>query len=83
MPEKARKGIDDDEGSIAIGNRYLVFPKFPAACSYVRIVDRHSLSEIAYWVYTEWEEDGQDVMGAIIGAMCAGLEDFTLSPIHP
>jgi hypothetical protein len=83
MPEEPRKGIDDDEGSIAIGNRFLVFPKYPAPCSYVRIVDRHSLSEIVYWCVDEWEEAGADVMGAIIGAMCEGLKDFTPSPIHP
>lgn len=66
--------VNSDEGSIAIGNNYLCFPKFPESCSYVRIVNRQSLLEIAYWVCDEWAEDPQDVMGAIIGALCSGLK---------
>jgi len=39
----------------------------PAGSSYVRVCgpDGH---EIAYWAYTEWAEDPQLVMGAILGA---------------
>jgi hypothetical protein len=39
----------------------------PAGSSYVRVCapDGH---EIAYWTYTEWAEDPQLVMGAILGA---------------
>jgi len=73
MLEHQRKGLEENEGSIAIGKYYFVFPKFPAECSYVRVVDKHLLTEIAYWVVDEWEEDGADVMGAIIGALCDGL----------
>lgn len=71
MSEKTM-GIEDHEGSIAIGKIYLVFPKYPAPCDYVRIVDRHSLAEIVYWSHTEWAEAPEEVMGAIIGALCQG-----------
>ena len=67
-------GIEDHEGSLRFGERYLVFPKSPAECDYVRIVDCHSLAEIAYWTVTEWEEAGAEVMGAIIGGMCEGIQ---------
>jgi len=73
MLEKSRTGIDEDEGSIAVGSNYFVFPKYPAACTYVRIVDKNSLDERVYWCVDEWEEDGADVMGAIIGALCEGV----------
>lgn len=42
-----------------------------AGSSYVRICDPEG-KELAYWVHTEWEEDSQLVMGAILG--CAGGE---------
>jgi hypothetical protein len=75
--EQKRVGIDENEGSIVIGNRFLVFPKFPEPCTYVRFVDRHDYTEIAYWVVDEWEEDGADVMGAIIGCACQGVSGLT------
>lgn len=65
--------INADEGSIAIGSVFLVFPKSPTECEYVRIVDRHSLAEIAYWDQQEWAEAPAEVMGAVIGAMCKGI----------
>lgn len=39
----------------------------PAGSSYVRIVDEQG-NEVAYWIYDEWREDPQLVMGAILGA---------------
>jgi hypothetical protein len=68
-----QRGIADNEGSLKMGQYYLVFPKFPLPCDYVRMVRRHDLTEIAYWVVDEWEENGSEVMGAIIGAMCEGV----------
>lgn len=39
----------------------------PAGSSYVRVCGQDG-REIAYWTYTEWEEDPQLVMGAFLGA---------------
>lgn len=39
----------------------------PAGASYVRVCDPDG-NEVAYWTYTEWQEDPQLVMGAIFGA---------------
>ncbi|KKK68893.1 hypothetical protein LCGC14_2939480, partial [marine sediment metagenome] len=68
-----RRGIEDNEGSLKMGQYYLVFPKFPLPCDYVRIVLRHDLTEVAYWICDEWAEDPVEVMGAIIGALCEGV----------
>lgn len=38
--------------------------------SYVRICDRQGF-EVAYWNEDEWREAPAEVMGAIIGALCA------------
>jgi len=43
----------------------------PAGSSYVRVCDAGG-TEIAYWTYTEWQEDPQLVMAAIIGAAKGG-----------
>lgn len=40
-------------------------PAFPEECDYVRIVENGK--ELAYWTSTEWAEDPECVMGAIIG----------------
>lgn len=50
------------------GGRELRCPAFPEECSYVRVTEDDG-TEVAYWTYTEWEEDPQEVMGAIIGAL--------------
>ncbi len=39
----------------------------PAGSSYVRVCAPDG-REISYWTYTEWAEDPQLVMGAILGA---------------
>jgi len=62
-----------NEGSLRLGQYYLVFPKFPADCDYVRVVNYESGTEIAYWDQNEWAEAPAKVMGAIIGAMCEGV----------
>ena len=67
-------GITDDEMVLTFGVHFLVFPKYPHPCSYVRIVDRHTLAEKAYWICDEWAEAPEEVMGAIIGAMCDGIK---------
>ena len=51
-------------------NRYLCCPAFPKDCDYVRIVEDGE--EIAYWDYMEWEQEPQEVMGAIMGAANEG-----------
>lgn len=67
------RSIQDSEGSLTLGEVYLVFPKSPDECGYVRIVNRHNLAETAYWDQNEWAEAPAEVMGAIIGAMCMGV----------
>lgn len=74
LPIRDDERIKDHEGILRLGAYYLVFPKHPAECSYVRIVDCSGLAEIAYWSVTEWEEAGAEVMGAIIGVMCEGYK---------
>jgi hypothetical protein len=39
----------------------------PAGCSYVRVC-RADGAEAGYWTCTEWQEDPQLAMGAILGA---------------
>ena len=74
MPGKRdRKGIESHEGSLTLGEVFLVFPKHPNPCDYVRIVNRHDLIEIAYWISDEWRDEPDEVMGAIIGSMCQGV----------
>jgi len=41
-------------------------PAFPEQASYVRIL--RAGYEVAYWVSDEWQEEPQEVMGAILGA---------------
>lgn len=47
--------------------RQLRAPAYPAPVDYVRITDGED--ELAYWVSDEWQQDPQDVMGAIVGSM--------------
>jgi hypothetical protein len=49
----------------------------PAGSSYVRVCAPDG-DEIAYWTYTEWAEDPQLVMGAILGA-AAGSQRESLA----
>ncbi len=72
--DEKEKGIADHEGRLRLGAYYLVFPKHPAPCDYVRIVNSFSLIEIVYWSATEWAEAPEEVMGAIIGALCEGMK---------
>ena len=46
-------------------------PAFPEDVSYVRIVDPLG-RETAYWTSDEWAESAEDVMGAVLGALCRG-----------
>lgn len=72
-PNDPQCGIEDHEGSLRMGEYFLVFPKFPLPCDYVRVVEKYRLTEIAYWAQDEWAEAPAEVMGAIIGAMCEGF----------
>ena len=40
----------------------------PEGCSYIRFEDEDG-EEVAYWVYDEWRESPQEVMGAIMGCL--------------
>lgn len=57
---------------VATHGRKICMPAYPEECSYIRIVDRAN-HEIMYWNYEEWQEDPQDVMGAIMGALNGGV----------
>jgi hypothetical protein len=66
--------MNEDYGTecvIQLGNgntiRTDTYDSNPAGSSYVRICAPGG-HEIAYWTYTEWAEDPQLVMGAILGA---------------
>lgn len=48
---------------------YLVCPAYPAECDYIRVCDPYG-REIAYWASDEWQQAPQEVMGAIMGAVC-------------
>jgi hypothetical protein len=42
----------------------------PEGTSHVRVLDSEG-NEIGYWVCDEWQEAPVEVMGAILGALCA------------
>jgi hypothetical protein len=49
-------------------------PAFPEECSYVRVLDENG-AEVGYWNFEEWQEDPQEVMGAILGCLHGQRED--------
>ncbi len=60
-----------DETVIKLMNgREMHCPAFPSECDYVRIVQDGY--ELAYWTSTEWAEDPEVVMGAIMGCARGG-----------
>lgn len=65
-----------DEYIVWLANGYSIrtdsYDDNEAGSSYVRVVNDVG-HEVAYWVYDEWEEDPQLVMGAILGS-CAKVE---------
>ena len=68
----------DAEIKIPIGSRILCFETHEAnneGCSYIRITDEEG-KEIAYWDYEEWVESPQEVMGAIMGAITAEVNNM-------
>lgn len=73
-------GIDPEKemAMVTPAGQYFVFPRFesePGGCSYVRFVD-HAGTEQLYYDADEWasqgREEGEFVMGAILGAMVGG-----------
>jgi hypothetical protein len=64
---------------ITPADQYLVFPRKevePNGCSYVRIVDLEGVEQL-YYDADEWSESreqGEEVMGAILGAMVGGAD---------
>jgi hypothetical protein len=51
---------------------FLRTPAPPAPCDYVRVCDPLG-REIGYWRAKEWAEAPEDVMGAVVGALCRGI----------
>lgn len=46
-------------------------PAYPEPCSYLRVCDPIG-RETAYWNSAEWQEDPEDVLGAVVGALVRG-----------
>lgn len=69
------RGIAADEAYILLPcGEYFVFPSAqtnPKGADYVRFVNQKG-QETVYWHVDEWETSGEEVMGAICGAMLAG-----------
>lgn len=65
--------VQPDESSINLPNGKVVFPAAPAEVTYVRVLNEKD-REIAYWDVNEWEEEPEDVMGAILGAIKRAVE---------
>ena len=72
-------GIDPEKemGFVTPAGQYFIFPRAeaePLGVSYVRFVD-HTGTEQLYYDADEWSESreqGEEVMGAILGAIVAG-----------
>ena len=61
--------VKDKECVIRISDRMsLVCPAYPEDCSYLRLVIDGKI-ESGYWHWEEWQDDPQNVMGAIMGIM--------------
>ena len=81
-------GIDPEKemGFVTPAGQYFIFPRKevePNGCSYVRFVD-HAGTEQLYYDADEWSESreqGEEVMGSILGCMVGGadLTDFRAS----
>lgn len=57
-----------------VNGNYIVTDTYrtnPEGSSYVTVLDDEA-QEIAHWVYDEWQDDPQLVMGAILGAAHSG-----------
>ena len=50
------------------------------AGDYVRVIDRDG-NEVGYWNSTEWKEDPEHVMGAIL--RCASIADGQIDGVSP
>jgi hypothetical protein len=46
----------------------------PLGCTYIRMLDSRTGGELLYWSCTEWQEEPENVMGAIMGALCKGAD---------
>ncbi len=65
----------ENECVIRISDRMsLVCPAYPEDCSYLRLVIDDKI-ECGYWHWEEWQDDPQNVMGAI---MCIMNEQQTI-----
>lgn len=79
-------GIDPDKemAFVTTAGQYFVFPRAevePGGCSYVRFVDHKGVEQL-YYDADEWSESreqGEEVMGAILGAMVNGAHLTELS----
>ena len=60
----------------------MAVPAFPAPCSYVRLLGEGG-EELAYWDHQEWRDEPEEVMGAIMGAICEGPDGLKATLSRP
>lgn len=70
--------VREGECAVPVGDStFMCFPSFidnAEGCDYVRFIAVDG-SEQAYWVFDEWRESPQEVMGAICGVILGADED--------
>lgn len=80
-------GIDPEKemAFVTPAGQYFVFPRAevePAGCSYVRFVDYAGVEKL-YYDADEWSESreqGEEVMGSILGCMVSGANFTDMRP---
>lgn len=60
---------------ITLSDKQIRSPLFPEDCDYVRITDLDG-NEIVYWIYEEWQDEPESVMGAFLGAVGTPINEL-------
>ena len=77
MPYDGEHGVDEDQECVVPTCRgeAIVFQNVQAntnGTDYVRFIDESTQKELAYWTSSEWEEEPELVMGAIMACLQVG-----------
>lgn len=69
---------DGDNVCIALPNGYtVVFPHYPNPVDFVAVAEsRPPFGEVFRWISDEWRDEPEEVMGAILGVLCAENKDI-------
>lgn len=70
-----------DEFVIILDDKQIRCPAYPEDCDYVRITDLEG-NEVVYWHWNEWQEEPQEVMGAILAVVGNPIEDAAIRVIN-